>query len=348
MYATIIPSELGLLNKTAPEKWFFVLTGDAVVTQAMQLGLDHDMYPVAVLATDYDGYSSTPVSKLETISGLQETMDWMFTSHIANVRKAINDMIVVDPYLVNIKDLRDPEPGKLIRLRKAAWGRGIENAVKQLNVTDVTRGHIQDLSIIASLMENVSGANDVIKGVRRAGGERVSATESRDTFKSALSRLQKGARIGGLQAYHDLAYMLASHTQQLMDNDTYVRTIGRWQEVLEDEYGNEGVRVTPFDILLDYDISLRNGSIPSTEDAGVWERVFQTVVMRPELLGVFDVVRIFKHVARLSGATDVQQFVKKGGSIQASTISNQALQGLTQSGGAVALPGARGGEASGA
>jgi hypothetical protein len=51
-------------------------------------------------------------------------------------------MLIVDPSLINMADLEDPKPGKLIRMRRAAWGRGVENAVKQLNVNDITRQHI--------------------------------------------------------------------------------------------------------------------------------------------------------------------------------------------------------------
>ena len=39
-------------------------------------------------------------------------------------------MLVVDPYLVNINDLKDPQPGKLIRLRRPAWGRGVDKVVQ--------------------------------------------------------------------------------------------------------------------------------------------------------------------------------------------------------------------------
>ena len=68
----------------------------------------------------------------------------MFNSHVANVRKAINDMIIYDPYLVNSNDLKNPAPGKLIRLRRPAWGKGVKDVAQQLGVSDVTRGNIAD------------------------------------------------------------------------------------------------------------------------------------------------------------------------------------------------------------
>ena len=74
---------------------------------------------------------------------------------IANVRKAINDMLVVDPYMVNIHDLRKPGPGRLIRLRRAVWGRGVKDAVGQLEVRDVTQGHVSDAMMFMSFVNQL-------------------------------------------------------------------------------------------------------------------------------------------------------------------------------------------------
>ncbi|MFA6973078.1 MAG: hypothetical protein WC208_16995, partial [Gallionella sp.] len=139
LYINLIPKEWKLGTSEYPEKWLFCVAADRYIRCAKPLGLDHNMFPLVTCSPDFDGYSMTPLSRLEMISGLQGTLDWLVNSHIANVRKSINDMLVVDPSLVNINDLLDPAPGKLIRMRRAAWGRGVENAVKQLSVTDITR-----------------------------------------------------------------------------------------------------------------------------------------------------------------------------------------------------------------
>ena len=76
------------------------------MVRAKPLGLSHGMYPIACIAPDFDGYSVAPLSRLEMLQGLQTTVDWLFNSHIANVRKAINDMLIVDPYMLNMKDLQ--------------------------------------------------------------------------------------------------------------------------------------------------------------------------------------------------------------------------------------------------
>ena len=185
-------------------------------------------------------------------------------SHVKNVRKAINDMLIVDPYLVNMKDFEDPKAGKLIRMRRTAWGRGVKDAVSQLAVNDVTRNHMADTAVVIDMMQRASGSVDSLMGIMREGSERRSATESRATTQSALSRLARMAKICSIMTMRDIGYMFASHTQQLMTQEVYASIAGRNQTELEEEYGQSvGMKISPFDINVNYDIDVGDGSIES-------------------------------------------------------------------------------------
>uniref|UniRef100_A0A6M3JCN8 Uncharacterized protein n=2 Tax=viral metagenome TaxID=1070528 RepID=A0A6M3JCN8_9ZZZZ len=312
MYVKLIPKEWKLSESEYPEKWMFVLAADEVVIKAKSLGLDHDMFPIAVAAPDFDGYSPTPISRMEMQYGLQEVLDFLFNTHIANVRKAINDMFVVDPYLVNINDLRDPAPGKLIRLRRPAWGRGVDKVVQQLSVQDITRANIADSSFIVQWMQKIGAADESMMGSLRQGGpERLTSSEFQGTRTGAISRLERIAKVIGLQFMQDIAYMYASHTQQLMTEETYQKITGRWQQDLRVLYGSPRVKISPFDILIDYDVMVRDGSIPGGNFNEVWIQLFKIISGTPELIQQFDTVKIFKHIALSLGAKNVEEFVRQ-------------------------------------
>lgn len=311
MFITLIPKEFELGSSEYPEKWLFVLAGDEVVIQAKPLGLNHDLYPVAVSAPDFDGYSATPTSRLEVIYGLQKTLDWLISSHVTNVRKSINDMLVVDPYLINMGDLRDGKPGKLVRMRRAAWGRGVENAVMQLKVNDVTKQHISDAAYVVDMMQRVSAAVDSVMGIMRTSGERRSATESRDSRTGALSRLERAGKVASVQALFDIAYMFGSQTQQLMSKPTYVKITGGDQMRLMADLGVQpGMRakVGPNDIIIEYDVVPKDGSNASAGNPEIFKELFQIIATQPELYQSFDLIRIFKHIARSAGAKNVDEF----------------------------------------
>ena len=68
-----------------------------------------------------------------------------------NVRSALNNMFVVDPHYVEMQDLKDPGPGKFIRLKQAAMGRDVRTVLNQLSVQDVTAAHIDNVSAFMRL-----------------------------------------------------------------------------------------------------------------------------------------------------------------------------------------------------
>lgn len=315
MYITLVPREFGLGKGEYPEKWKFQLAGDSIILEARPLGLEHDRYPLAVAAPDFDGYATNPASRLEILYGMQETIDWLFSSHVANVKKAINDMYVVDPSMINTFDLASPRPGKIIRTRRAMWGRGVKEGLMQLNVQDVTQNHMRDTSLIMDIINRTSAAADSMQGITKKGGSRVSAEEARNAHIGALSRIEKAARIVGMQSMQPLGYMFAKHTQQLMEEDTYIKTVGDYEQQLVNEYGlnvnNGRVKVRPSDISIDFDIMPHDGTMPGGEPAALWTNLFQVLGASPELLAQFDVSRIFMHIARQLGAKNAYEFLRK-------------------------------------
>ena len=327
MYVNLIPNEWKLGTSEYPEKWLFALSSDEVITAASKVGHAHGMFPVSVAAPEFDGFSPTPIGRLEILYGLQHTLDFLFNSHVANVRKSINDMFVVDPYLININDLKDPEPGKLIRLRRPAWGRGVDKVVQQLQVNDITRNNIADSAYITQWMDKISGADQSMMGALRQGGpERLTRSEFQGTRGSAISRLQRVASIIGMQFMQDIGYMFAVHTQQYMSQDTYVKTIGRNQEKLTKIFGKqERVPVTPYDLAIDYDVLVRDGSIPGGNFSEVWVQLFQIIAGSEELTREFDTFRIFSYIASELGAKNIEDFKRNADRVQPTVMGDEEV-----------------------
>lgn len=317
MFIKIIPRDYGLpgdqFNKNGeyPEKWFIQLGADQIILKAKPLGLDHNMFPICVCSPDCDGYSATPISRLELVHGLQHTLNFMFNSHVANVRKAINDMLIVDPFMINMEDMRKPGAGKLVRLRRSAWGRGVKDVVHQLAVTDVTANNMGDARGIMDMMDRASAATHNLMGVMRPGSERRSAAEFEGTQGAALNRLERIAKIVGLQMMQDLGYILASHTQQFQDAPTYVKATGEHLKKLMAEFGvqpGSSMQVDPLKLLIDYDVKIRDGSVPGGNFSQNWIQMFQIAASQPTIGQRVDLFRVFKYIARNLGAKDVDQF----------------------------------------
>lgn len=315
LYITIIPKDWGLGKSDFPEKWLFAVGGDRIVIQAQPLDLDHDMFPISICAPTFDGYSAAPLSRLELLDGMQGLLNWLFNSHITNVRKTINDMIIYDPYTLNTADLIDPKPGKLVRARRAAWGKDVRQAITQLQVNDVTREHIKDAQLTMSLMNQISGSDDAMMGTLRSGGpERLSAAEFEGTQGQALGRLQSIAMIVGQQLMQDVGYMFAMHTQQMMQEDVWVSTVGEWQQQLLDVYGsqvkNDRMRVRPADLNVDFDIVINAHGADGQNETQFWIQMFDIIAKNQELYQLIDIGRVFRFVATQLGAQNVDNFLR--------------------------------------
>lgn len=333
MYVTIIPSRWGVGDGEYPEEWLFGLAGDQVVVTAQPLGLDHGEKPIAVCAPDYDGYSINPTSRLGIIHDMQTLVDFLYTSHIQNIRKAINDMLVIDPSIINYYDVANPKPGKIIRARRAGWGRGvIRDSFEQLKVDDITRGHIADAGLMSSLMQKVSSANENVQGGFPHRTSRISATEARTSRMGSLSRLEKAAKIISEQSMQRLGRLLADQTQQLMEQETYIKVTGELGQRLQEEYGinprQDRVKLSPLDLVVNYDIEAHDGTIPGAEDAENWVQLYQVLMQSdPSVTTRFNKVAIFKHIARQLGARNVDAFELKGKAMQDEQVMREVERG---------------------
>lgn len=333
MYINLIPKEWKLGDNEYPEKWFFRLSADDVITRCERANHYHGMYPMAVASPEYDGYSITPIGRLEVLKGLQGVLDWLFNSHVANVRKAINDMLVVDPYLVNIMDLKDPEPGKLIRLRRPAWGHGVKDVVAQLGVQDITRANIADSAFITQWMDRISGADQSMAGtIRQSGPERLTRGEFQGTRSSAISRLQRIAMLMGYQYMQDIGTIFAVNLQQYMTQQTFVRVTGRYEETLLKTFAKQRIPVSPLDMGINYDLIVRDGSIPGGNFSDAWIQIFQIITSRPELYKSFDITRLFTYIATQLGAKNVEEFKRNVNRIQPTQMSDEQVIQQAQAG----------------
>lgn len=322
MYAFCIPERLGLSNVDEPELWRFGLAADRILIAANPVQLDLNRIPVSVSSVKSDGHSPLVPSLLEIDYPLQHAMDFLWAARVTNLRKAINNMFIVDPSLVNMNDLVDTRAGMIARLRPPAWGRGLLNeAMQQIQVTDITANHLGDIQFLMSMRDRSLGIGDQMRGVQERRGSRVSSQEARDTRSAGLSRREKDARIFGLQALHSIGEWLASNTLQFMDGETQIRITGDYERQLLQEYGAEAgivqsiqgsyasVDLTKLNI--NFDVVVGDGSMPSGEFADVWERLMNNAASHPETFQSLDFNRVWLHVARLMGAKNPQEFLKK-------------------------------------
>ena len=348
MYITLIPKEWGLGDEDTPEIWTFTVAGDEVIIQADLLDLDHGMYPVILCAPNTDGHSVLPISYLATTYGLQQVIDWLTTSRIANVRKCLNNELIVDPARVEMQDVLNPEPGKVIRLKRSSFnGEPIDSYIRQLQIQDVTVGHMNDAGVMIDLLRQANGTTDIAMGNLSAMPERPTAAGIDAAKSGALSRLQRIANIIGIQSMDDLAWMHAYNTIQFMDQPVYADITGRYEQQLRTAYGFTpgsmgDIQVTPFDLSPYFDVEPHDGALPNNENVQAWTQILQTMLavdgVAQQIVGSSDVMGIFQHWARIAGAGDLNEFVQQGGAnVQPQVMPDEQMAQQVQAGNMVPM-----------
>lgn len=306
MYVELIPRDWGLDTTSYPEKWVFVLAGDSVLIHAQPMGLFHNKFPYNVIELEIDAYSMFKRGMFEIVQPLQNVVNWLYNTHFYNTRKALNDMFIVDPSMIVMKDLTDPNPGKLIRLKEEMYGRDVRTAVSQLQVQNYTQQHMQDAQGMLSIAQQVLGVNDNIMGALSRGG-RKTATEVRTSSTFGVNRQKTVSEWFSCTGWSDLAITMLQNTQQLLDTRMKVRIAGdAWQQPGASNY----LQVSPEDIQGFYDYVPVDGTLPIDRFAQVnmWSQLLSQMASAPQVLQQYDLGKIFGYIAQLGGLKNIQQF----------------------------------------
>jgi len=251
------------------------------------------------------------------MDGMQSAINWLFHSHLTNVKKAINDTIIFNPFLINEEDIRSGKPGKLIRINQIGWGMPniMDQAIKQLNITDVTQGHMNDIMALMGLREQVTGVNNSAMGIMATTGERRTKFEAQSAFESSTNRIETDAFIMQAQAIGPLGKMMALHTQQFMSQDTVLQLTKEAMYKLNYEYGipfsepNISVRTTKSDINVNFDILVNDNFMSRHLDLNAWSQFLQVVMQNPAGVSSIDMNRLIIHLLRESGAPNAYDFI---------------------------------------
>ena len=137
----------------------------------------------------------------------------------------------------------------------------------------------------------------------------------------------------------DIGTMFAVHTQQYQTQDTYVKIIGRYAEQLKTIYGKnaKNAKVSAYDLAVNYDLIVKDGSIPGGNFSEAWLEMFKVIGTNPELMKQFDITRIFMYIAQQLGAKNVEDFKRNIGQVQPQVMADEQVASEAQKGNLVPM-----------
>ena len=233
-------------------------------------------------------------------------------SHAENVRRVLNNQYIVDPSLIEISDLLQPQPGLLARLRREAQGRpgSMEQALKQIPVLDVTKTHGQDMAAAIDLMQRVSAAPENLQGVMAKGEQTLG--EQQMAVSAAQGRLRMEAQMGWLQGMVRATHQRVSNIQQFLSAERWVQIVGTYPMALGLSADTKFLRVGPDAVQGQFVYTQPDMVV--RQDApmlAAMREIFIAVAKEPELRQRFDLVKLFEPMAAMAGIKNLSDYVRE-------------------------------------
>lgn len=208
---------------TAPILFLIWYVNDKTIVRAEPMNYEHNQFTFDVGEYSADQLRVVNESLAEIVDPLQTVATWFLNSRITSVRKNIDNKLIVDPTGVEVDDLVQRKP--VIRLKPGVGRSGVDTWIKQLEVTDVTSGHVNDVKTLWEFMQIATGINDNALG-QFSGASRPSAAQSRAVSAGAASRLKTCANVLWETLFVPMGQKLLSNLQANLSLEEFQRILG--------------------------------------------------------------------------------------------------------------------------
>lgn len=347
MQIKIVPSEFEiepgdpLGPEEYPVKYIVCLANDNRVIKCEPMGYIHDEFTYDVSQYDPDQHHFINGGLAESIDELQSVITWLINSHITAVRKTIQNLLVVDPDMVNMEDLKERRP--VIRLRKGAAMSGIDRYIKQLEIRDVTQNNIRDAGQLGQIVQQITGVNENATGQYSTG--RRSAEQTRAVNTGAATRLRIVALLIWSSGLLPLGRKMLSNLRDGLDEPTFVKVMGLQTIQPTDPLATnvndfQNFHVTKDDLVGNYDFVMMDGTLPSDKQriAGILQELLTAMIQNPQIAAVFgfNPKALLREILELQGVRNPERFNMQPslppGGLDQQQMQMQAAQTLLQNG----------------
>jgi hypothetical protein len=275
----LIPREWELGDSDRAEIWWFEWCGDAVIVRAHRSSYHHGEFSYAVGESLPDFHTVINAGFGEMVDPFQRFMNWMGSSHYENVRRFINNSALLMDRFIEMEDVLNPKPGGHVRLTQDAQDLVESGMVSdgrvfypQLNLTDVTKGHIEEIQWMFQLVGRMTGVNDPSQGIELPSKR--TATEINALTGAASARTQGIAQTLDDMLIGPLADQLSMIRQQMTTDTDWYRVGGDLAREIQRRLGDDpskiltstegGIRalIAPHDLYGQYDYVPYSGTDP--------------------------------------------------------------------------------------
>jgi hypothetical protein len=261
----IVPSQFELADGSKlgtedyPVMYLIWVANDVRIIRLEQMGYLHASFTYDLAEFDEDDHEFLNMSLVDVVQNLQNTSDWFMNSRVESVSRAIEDKLVVDPIGIEVESVKNRS--RIILMKKGASRQGIDSFIKQLEVRDVTQGHLQDIGLLAQMVNSVSGVNENAQGQYHSG--RRSATEARVVTQGATARLKYIAQLAWNSCMAPFGRKLLVNLRQGLPVEYIIKCAGSQYAAEDKQQALQLFKATPEDLISSHDFWVYDGTLSS-------------------------------------------------------------------------------------
>jgi hypothetical protein len=343
----IIPKEWGLSDVVHEQIWAFSVAEENVIIRAHPIVNDHNDFSYSIAQGDPDIHSPFVPGMGQMLIGSQDLVTWLITSHIANVRKTVNDQVIYNQDLLEEADILNPGPARHIRLTNE--GRllhkrgimGIEQMYGQFAITDITGTHINTAQAIINQVQRMSATPDTVQGMplptKRTLGEIENVTSS------ATMRIGTTAQLIDAQLVKPTTERNVINRQQFTSLEQAYRITGR----LAEELRIDEISIRPDDLYGRYDYVTKTPTLAAdpARNAQLWGSLLQILATSPHLIQPradgkqINMHKVFNEYLKISGVNYLDDFYEQVPPPPMQVMGDEQLQQGVQAGNVVPMGG---------
>jgi hypothetical protein len=352
-YIKLVPRDYELSEVGSTQIWCIAMANDSLLIKIEPSRYEHGMFPTSVIEYSPDLHRTTNEGMAQTIEGLQGQINWLLNSHIANVRKVLNDVLIVDPSLIEVQDL--VERKNIVRLKQAAGRVGVERAIKQLSVVDVTASHVNDAMVALQMIQRATGISDNFMGIQLPTVR--TATEVSQMNRLAAGRIRLMSQLVFDQGLRPLGMQMVQNTQQFMSISRFARVTGSLAKslMLSPEQMGQFVEISPEEIQGFFMVKVSDANTP-TDKLMIASKLQELLMaamqnsMAVQALGI-DLQQVAVQMLMNFGIENVSDFIRppgpmpEGGGgrpVKAQVMPEEHVQRMQEQGDLVPLGGENG------
>lgn len=330
----IIPADYGFSGSQDVERWLFTVANRSVVLRIDPFEYDHGDFTYAAIESSPDIHALLNPGVMEIMEPIHQHITWFTNTMIENARKSLNDRLVVDPSIVNMDDLLNPSAGKAIRIAREYWGfpNVVNNAVKQLQITDVAKQNMEHVGFLISLLEKINAANETLQG--QVTQEEKTATEISSASQMGSARLRTLAKMFSSQGLVPLARQMVQNNMQFLSERQYLSIVGDLEMALSGmpgAIGGQGVEIGPEDIqgLFAFPVSDASMPLDPVRFARTWVQILQLSASHPMLQMQVNHLALWAEMVKAMGIPDPSRLLMPQ---QMGVMPDQMVQQQVQQG----------------